>query len=55
MASLTNAGILCTDFRICRQFHLIVIVIDERFTLVILASINTAQRYQDLVSKCLPR
>ena len=34
---------------------LIVIVIDDRFTTVILASINTVQMYQGLVSKCLPR
>ena len=35
-------------FRICRQFDKI--VIDDRFTLVIWASINTVQMYQGLVS-----
>ena len=36
-------------------FYLIVIVVDERFTSVISARINTVQTYQGLVSKCLPR
>ena len=54
-AYLINAGILRMDFRIYRQFDLIMIVSDDRFTSVIWSSINTVQMYQGLVSKCLPR
>ena len=32
-----------------------VVVVDERFTSVIWAGIDTMQTYQGLVSKCLPR